>query len=123
MRALLLVLLAVGVVACGDGPAEKGTATVQVRGVYLGPRFDGQAALIDHEAVSGRMPAMAMALRVSAPALLDSLRPGDKVRLTLDSLSLSTILDVQRISPETTLDLHDGEDGRGGARLPDVDEP
>lgn len=125
MRALALALLAtVGLVACGDVPAEDTSATVQIRGVYLRPMYDGQAAVIDHEPVFGRMPAMQMAFKVYSPALLDSLRPGTKVRLTVDSLSLTTILRIEPLPAETVLNLYDGRegDGRGGILLPEPGE-
>ena len=125
MRALLLVLLVTGLAACRGASAEDPDATVRVRGVYVRPMYEGQAAVIDHEAVFGRMPAMQMSFKVYAPALLDSLRPGDKVRITVDSLSLTTIVNIERLSPETVLDLYDEDSaatGRGGVILPDIDE-
>ena len=118
----LLVLLVAALAACADAPADRPAAMVQIRGVYVRPTYDGQAAVIDHEAVFGRMPAMEMPFKLYAPALLDSLSPGDKVRITIDSLSLTTIHDIVRIPAETVLDLDEGGGDRGGVILPDTDE-
>lgn len=108
MRALLaLALLAFG--ACADAPPDDGP-TVTVRGVYVEPVFEGQAMRVDHEAIPGRMPAMAMDFRVDSPALLDGLAEGGPVRLTLDSASLK-VLDVEALPAGTDLTLDSGGDG------------
>ena len=123
-RPLALVLLVVaGLAAChSDAPEEDSRATVQIRGVYVRPMYEGQAAVIDHEPVFDRMPAMQMAFKVYTPALLDSLEPGDKVRITVDSVSLTTITAIEPLSPETVLNLYEGGGGRGGVLLPDTGE-
>ncbi len=122
MRTLLFILFVTGLAACRGASAEDPGATVQIRGVYVQPVYEGRAALIDHEAIFGRMPAMRMSFKLYTPALLDSLSPGDKVRITLDSLTLTTILDIQQISPETMLDLSDGGSNHGGVLLPEIEE-
>ena len=115
------VLAAAVVSACSEAPAQP-TATLSVRAVYLGPQYGGEAMLVNHEAIPGRMPAMRMALQVYTPALLDSLREGAKVRLTLDSASL-LVRDVDALPFETVLELDPGdENGRGGIVLPSVEE-
>ena len=106
MRPLLvLVLFALG--ACADAPAGAPSATVEVRGVFVRPMYDGQAMLVNHEVIPGRMPAMRMAFRLYMPALIDSVEEGARVRLTLDSASLE-VLDIETLPFETDLDLDPG---------------
>lgn len=95
-----LVLLA----GCGEPPEP----TLPVRGVYMRPMYDGQAAVIDHEAIPDRMPAMEMPFQVAEPALLDGLEPGTKVRIQVDSVSLTTIRAIEPLPPATPLELYEG---------------
>ena len=104
MRALLALSLA-AFAGCAD-PAPEAPPTVEVRGVYLGPRYEGQAARVDHEAVGDRMPAMEMDLRVAAPAVLDTLTPGQPATFALDSASLTTVWAAEPLPPGTPLDLY-----------------
>lgn len=92
--------VAVAVAAC----AEPAPPTIAVRAVYVGPRFDGQAALVDHEAIPGRMDAMRMGVRVGTPGAFDGIEPGTAVRLTLDSLSLAVVA-AEPLPAGTALDL------------------
>lgn len=98
--ALPLALLLAG---CG---APEAPATVDVRGVYLRSLYDGQAAVLDHEAVPGRMPAMEMDFRVPDATLFANIPPGAPVRVTVDSLSLTRVLAVERLPDGTALDLY-----------------
>ena len=118
MRFFLLALVALA--ACADAPAEPPTLTV--RGVYVQPMYGGDAMLVNHEAIPGRMPAMRMAFRVYTPALLDSLTEGARVALTLDSASLE-VIGVETLPFETVLELAPGDgNGQGGIILPDLGE-
>ncbi|WP_420455257.1 copper-binding protein [Rubrivirga sp.] len=122
MRLFLLAGLA-AIVACNDVPADANDpATLVVRAVYVQSMYGGEAMLVNHEAIPGRMPAMQMALRVYTPALLDSLTEGARVALTLDSASLE-VVSVETLPFETVLDLDPGDgNGRGGIVLPSLDE-
>ena len=93
-------LALVVVAAC----AEPAPPTVTVRGVYVGPQLGGQAALVDHEAIPGRMDAMAMAFRVVEPDAFEGVAPGTPVRLTLDSASLAVVA-AEALPEGTALDL------------------
>jgi len=41
--------------------------------------------IVDHEEIKGFMAAMEMSYTVSAPALLENLNAGDKIRFTIDA--------------------------------------
>lgn len=105
MRAAPLLLLAALLAACA---AEPERPTLDVRARYLGSKFDGQAASVEHETVPGRMPAMRMDLAVADPALLAGLAPGDAVTLRLDSARL-VVVGVTPLPAGTALDLEPDE--------------
>ena len=112
---LLLGLLAFA--ACSDAPAPA-ASTLEVRALYIEPRYDGEAMFVNHEPIPDRMPAMRMAFRLYTPRLLDSLTEGSKVTLTLDSASLE-VVGIEELPFETVLDLDSGdENGQGGLVLP-----
>ena len=119
MRPALLALLALA--ACADSAPPMEPSTLVVRGVYVRAMHDGQAMLVNHEAIPGRMPAMRMPLRLYTPALLDSLTEGARVALTLDSASLE-VIGVETLPFETVLELDPGDgNNRGGMVLPDLE--
>jgi len=80
-----------------------------VRGVYRGMVYDGAAAIVDHEAISGVMPAMRMPLRAADPADLDGLQEGDKIEFRLDDPDGTgyVMMDISPLPPETELILAD----------------
>jgi len=81
---LPLLALLLGLAACGRADAPAPPADVhETRGVFLGLRFEGAAASIEHEAIPGVMDAMRMDLRLADPAEVEGLAPGDKVRFEL----------------------------------------
>ena len=97
MRLHLFLLLASGVflAACADDAASDSTvqeATTAdasgeswtARGVFLGSRFEGQAATIEHEAIPDFMDAMRMDFLLASPEAVEALEVGDKVSFRLD---------------------------------------
>lgn len=114
---LALLAVAVGVVgACTDAPDPSPTVTV--RGIYIESVYQGEAMMVDHEAIADRMPAMRMPFRVADPALLDGVAEGASVRLTLDSASLA-VVGIETLPSGTDLTLETGNaDGRGVMTLP-----
>lgn len=134
-RSLLpLVLLAGALAGCAepaeppttpapDAPTDARPDTIPsgflVRGVYQGMVYDSAAAIVDHEAISGVMPAMRMPIRVADPAALRSLREGDKIRFRLDDPDGTgyVMVDVEPLPPETELILADPD----SAAVPEED--
>lgn len=80
-----------------------------VRGVYHGMVYDSAAAIVDHEAISGVMPAMRMPIRVDDPDGLRDLREGDKISFRLDDPDGTgyVMTDIEPLPPETNLALAD----------------
>ena len=96
----LTACLVLALAAC----AEPTPPTLTVRALYVGPQYEGQAAIVEHEEIPGAMEAMRMTLRVDAPGAFDDVEPGRPVRLTLDSASLA-IVGVETLPADTRLDL------------------
>ena len=115
MTRALASLAVLFVAGCASEPEVP--PPVEMRGVYLGPRFDGEAASVDHEAIGDRMPAMRMDVRVGDPSVLDGVAPGDTVVFRVDSVSLTTIWGGEPLPPGTTRDLYDPEADTSGAQL------
>ncbi len=108
----LLILLASGAMltACaGDAPEtqtaeapEASGETWTARGVYLGSRFEGQAATVDHEAIPGFMDAMQMDFLLASPEAIDGLAEGDKVSFRLDYNGSRVVASGFQPLPDTT---------------------
>ena len=103
LTSLTLLLL----VGCGGSEAPPSAkASYATRGVYVGPQYGGQAAVIDHEAIPGTMEAMRMTFRLEDPAALDRLAPGDKVAFDLvETESGYVARHLDRLPDTTTLAL------------------
>jgi len=82
MRLLILPVLLLAACAAPDRPAPT-ERIYETRGIYHGPRFDGEAASLEHEAIPDLMEAMRMDLHLEDPSELDRLTPGDRVRFDL----------------------------------------
>jgi Cu/Ag efflux protein CusF len=66
-------------------PAAGGSAqTVVGEGQVVATVPHASQLVVDHEEIEGFMEAMTMGYRIDPPALLDGLRPGDKIRFTID---------------------------------------
>ena len=102
----LALLLALALAACSD-PAPDPQDLVTVRGVFVEPLFDGQAARFDHEAVPGWMDAMTMPFAVSDPALVAELPRGTKVELVIDTTGGANVVGLERLPAATELRLRD----------------
>ena len=85
-----------GVVACNrngvsdqakpSGPAAAvQTTTYQSRGVVKATNEKRPSIELDHENIEGLMPAMTMEFYIKDKALLEGLRPGDRVEFTIEN--------------------------------------
>ncbi|MEM1043672.1 MAG: copper-binding protein [Bacteroidota bacterium] len=104
MRLLALFLLAPALLTgCAepDSPAAP-RASFTVRGLYLGPAYDGTVAVISHEEIPGFMDAMQMPFRVEDAVRLDSLSEGDKIRFHLADRGRGYRIDSIRLLPPDT---------------------
>ncbi len=99
---LFLLALLTG---CGsDAPAV--VATYDVRGVYVGPQYNGEAAVIQHEAIPGFMEAMQMTFRLADAASLAEVPVGAKIRFELVVTETSSFIqNIQPLPDSTVLDL------------------
>lgn len=99
--AALLLMVAVFAGCAG----EKGQ-TYEVRGIYIGPDFQGEAIKVDHEAIPGYMDAMEMSFKLRDRDMLTPIKPGDKIRFTLlVSDGSSTVQDIEKLPDDTPLKL------------------
>ena len=82
MTRVLLLIPILMLAACG-GSDQNDTLPEEVygvRGIYEGPRFEGAAVSVNHEAVPDLMGAMQMDFRLADTASVAHLTPGQKVR-------------------------------------------
>lgn len=102
---LLLLLLMVGnLFFCTTEPVKADR--YEVRGVFLGPRFEGAAMRVRHEAIPGFMDAMAMDFKLADPAEIETLKPGDKVTFVYVVLEDDSYAErIELLPPETPLEL------------------
>ncbi len=108
MLRLALLLLVLSLAGCSDRSADPADVreAFAVRGVYLGPAYDGAAAVIDHEAIPGVMTAMRMPFRLADPGDLDDVEVGDKIRFRLADTGGGYRIDsIAVLSPGTPLAL------------------
>lgn len=80
MRGVLLALL-VSLLAAGCG---SGTKRYEAEGVVFEVNREFRQVLIAHEDIPGLMPAMTMNFDVADPALLDTLKQGQRIRFELE---------------------------------------
>jgi Cu/Ag efflux protein CusF len=64
----------------------KGVAKfVTGEGTVIALVIGSDQIVVDHEEIKGFMDAMTMGYKVNSPSLLKELKPGDKVRFTIDT--------------------------------------
>ena len=79
----------------------------KVRGRVVGFAYNGEAVVVEHEAVPGYMQAMRMTLRPESRILLQDVEAGDVIafRLVVPEHDASYIDEIEVLPPETELDL------------------
>ena len=66
-------------------PADaQASRTVVGEGQVVATVPNASQLVVDHEEIKGFMEAMTMGYRIEPPSLLDGLKPGDKIRFTID---------------------------------------
>ena len=66
-------------------------------GTVIALRPDKQQIVLEHGEIKGFMEAMTMGYKTSPPSLLTSVKPGDKVRFTIDT-EARAITRIERLS-------------------------
>ncbi len=100
--ALLCALLILA--ACGEQPAT--VKTYAVRGVFIGPQYEGAAMLVEHERIPGYMEAMRMPFKVEASEALTGYNAGDKIAFTYTVTEEGGVASgIRRLPDSTRLEL------------------
>lgn len=91
----------------GSEAVSEPEQVYEVRGIFLGMRFEGRAIRVHHEEIPGYMEAMQMDFKLKEGVRVENLESGDKIqfRYVITSDSDAYIEGVQKLSPETLLDL------------------
>lgn len=78
-------------------PAEgEQPRTVVGEGQVVATAPNASQLVVDHEEIKGFMEAMTMGYRIDPPALLEGLKPGDRIRFTID-IQRRTITAIERV--------------------------
>ena len=85
----IVVILLFGLVLAA---CRKPTTVYQGVGLVEEVHKDTATVQINHEEIKGLMPAMSMPYRVKDKALLDAVKPGDKVDFTVEDSSSGIFL-------------------------------
>ena len=70
---------------------------VSGEGTLVALRPDRQQVVVEHGEIAGFMTAMTMGYRIASLSLLDSVKPGDRVRFTIDTAARA-ITRIERMS-------------------------
>ena len=119
MRTVLTVLVAASAMLCGCVRSQQ----YELRGQVLGVDRTRQEVTIKHGDIQGLMPGMTMPFKVSKPALLQGLEPGDLVTGTLVVRDYTGYLtSLQKTGHETPPppETPAGNILQPGERIPDV---
>lgn len=78
-------------------PTEGASSqTVVGEGQVIATVPNASQLVVDHEEIKGFMDAMTMGYRIDPPALLEGLKPGDKIRFTID-VQRRTITAIEKV--------------------------
>jgi Cu/Ag efflux protein CusF len=81
------------VAAAREGGASQ---TVVGEGEVVATVPNASQIVVDHEEIKGFMEAMTMGYRIDPPSLLAGLKPGDKIRFTID-IQKRTITQIEKL--------------------------
>lgn len=116
VKVTAILMFAILVAGFGCGPSETsevpesvpetredGTQIYQVKGVVRGIDKKVKEIAIEHEEIPGLMSAMTMDFKVSDPAMLEDVAPGDKIEFELErkgsDLTMTKILKTGAAAP------------------------
>jgi Cu/Ag efflux protein CusF len=81
----------------GSRPAEaRKSATVVGEGEVIATVPNASQVVLEHDEIKGFMEAMTMGYRVDPPSLLAKVKPGDRVRFTID-VERRAIIDLDKL--------------------------
>jgi mono/diheme cytochrome c family protein len=83
-------------VASEHPPLRPKPKTVTGEGIVVALRPDRQQVVVEHGEIKDFMEAMTMGYKVAPASLIDTVKPGDKVRFTIDT-SAKTITKMDRL--------------------------
>ncbi len=98
---IFMSLLWCALSSCQSETSDSATHYV-VRGVYVGPQFNGEAAVIHHEAIPGFMEAMQMTFRLAPLETVNDLPTGAKISFELIVTESNSFIQNLHPLPDST---------------------